>query len=201
MNLLIIDSSNANLSIVVVKDQTVYTNLIRCSLNHSKIITDAVSSLCITAGICLDDVDVFGVCVGPGSFTGIRIGIATVKGYNFAFKKKIVSVNSLEVLSYTVKNSEVKCFVPDGKSGFYFTSFNNHVPSSEFSTLSSQECEKLSKEGDCVTYDDSMNLCMALVEAVKAKIGSGNFNSNPQALYIRKCQAEIEKELKNVSNN
>ena len=55
------------------------------------------------AGLALDDVDVFGVGVGPGSFTGIRIGLSTVKGFTYALGKKAVAFSSLDAIAFGVK--------------------------------------------------------------------------------------------------
>lgn len=55
------------------------------------------------AGLSLDDVDVFGVGVGPGSFTGIRIGLSTVKGFSYALGKKCVAFSSIDAIAFGVK--------------------------------------------------------------------------------------------------
>jgi len=55
------------------------------------------------AGLSLDEVDVFGVGVGPGSFTGIRIGLSTVKGFSYALGKKCVAFSSLDAIAFGVK--------------------------------------------------------------------------------------------------
>lgn len=52
------------------------------------------------AGIRVDEMDVFAVTIGPGSFTGIRIGISTVQGFAKALSKPVVGVSSLEVLAH-----------------------------------------------------------------------------------------------------
>jgi len=52
------------------------------------------------AGVSLENIDVFAVSIGPGSFTGLRIGLSTVKGFAFATHKPIVAVPSLEAFSW-----------------------------------------------------------------------------------------------------
>jgi tRNA threonylcarbamoyladenosine biosynthesis protein TsaB len=51
------------------------------------------------AGVSLENIDVFAVSIGPGSFTGLRIGLSTVKGFAFATRKPIVAVPSLEAFA------------------------------------------------------------------------------------------------------
>jgi tRNA threonylcarbamoyladenosine biosynthesis protein TsaB len=52
------------------------------------------------AGVALADVDVFGVATGPGSFTGLRIGIATMQGLAFAGEKPLIGISSLDALAH-----------------------------------------------------------------------------------------------------
>jgi tRNA threonylcarbamoyladenosine biosynthesis protein TsaB len=52
------------------------------------------------SGYRLSDIDVFAIAIGPGSFTGLRIGLSTVKGFAYATGKPIVSVPTLEALAY-----------------------------------------------------------------------------------------------------
>ena len=52
------------------------------------------------AGVSLDDIDVFAVATGPGSFTGLRIGIATMQGLAFAVDKPLVGVSALDALAF-----------------------------------------------------------------------------------------------------
>src|SRR5690242_705499 len=51
------------------------------------------------AGTSLDEVDVFAVATGPGSFTGLRIGIATMQGLAFAGKKPLIGVSTFDALA------------------------------------------------------------------------------------------------------
>lgn len=203
MNTLIIDASNNNLCVVIEKGKQVFSCFYKCNLNHSKIINQTIEDLCNEAGLALSDFDIFGICVGPGSFTGIRIGIATVKGYNFAYEKKIITVNSLEVLSYTVPHEKVNCFFLDGKDSIYFASYNKNLCVLEPTLIDKQQYDTMINDTtvNSVVYNSLFDPSKALITAVKRKIENNDFTLEPQALYIRKCQAELEKEQKNASAN
>jgi tRNA threonylcarbamoyladenosine biosynthesis protein TsaB len=66
---------------------------------HAETIAPAIRSCCEQAGVKLADVDAIAVDVGPGLFTGLRVGVATAKGLAYAVRKPIVALDSLEVLA------------------------------------------------------------------------------------------------------
>ena len=63
-----------------------------------------IQKLLDDSGITIDDVDGFVVSKGPGSFTGLRIGMATIKGLSFGSNKPYVSVSTLEGLAFSVSS-------------------------------------------------------------------------------------------------
>ena len=71
-------------------------------LTHSATLMPMVEQLLQYAGVDAKDVDLFAVTNGPGSFTGVRIGVATVKGMAMAADKPCVGVSSLEAMAYNL---------------------------------------------------------------------------------------------------
>ena len=69
------------------------------SLQHSEKLMPTVLELCRNAGIETKDIDLFACTRGPGSFTGLRIGMAAFKGMAYAAGKPLVSVSTMEVLA------------------------------------------------------------------------------------------------------
>lgn len=63
----------------------------------SQFILGAVDKLLKDARIKLDDVDVFGISIGPGSFTGLRVGLSFAKGFSYSCRRPLVVVESLKV--------------------------------------------------------------------------------------------------------
>jgi tRNA threonylcarbamoyladenosine biosynthesis protein TsaB len=66
---------------------------------HSKHVTGLIRQLIQVAGVTLDEIDGFAVTRGPGSFTGLRIGISTIKGLAAASGRPLVGISSLETLA------------------------------------------------------------------------------------------------------
>ena len=69
-------------------------------LSHAEHLPGDLMALLDAAGISLDAIDVFGVAVGPGSFTGLRVGIATMQGLAFAMKRPLIGVSALDALAH-----------------------------------------------------------------------------------------------------
>ncbi len=67
---------------------------------HSERLMTEVDHVLRQAGMTISEIDVFGVAIGPGSFTGLRIALSTVKGFSYATGRPIVSVPSLEALAW-----------------------------------------------------------------------------------------------------
>jgi len=103
MRILGIDTSTMFGSVALVEKNALKGEVnIYCHLTHSKRLFPSIDFLLKYLGITLDQIDALGVAVGPGSFTGLRIGISTVKGLAAAQGMKICPVVTLEAMSYKV---------------------------------------------------------------------------------------------------
>ncbi len=98
MILLTLDASSSTASVCVTRDDKVlYEGYLNNGLTHSSFLLPMVEDAMKYAGLDIDAVDVFGCVVGPGSFTGVRIGVATVMG--LAGDKPCAPVDGLEALA------------------------------------------------------------------------------------------------------
>ena len=110
------------------------TNIIKeITLNnaktHSENLMPIISQLLVETSTTLDDIECIACDIGPGSFTGIRIGISTIKAIAEAKKIKIIPVTSLEALSYNVTtNTEYICSLIDARNNNVYCGLfdNNH---------------------------------------------------------------------------
>ena len=132
MYILAIDTTAKTASVCVGKDDngeftplSLWTS--NCGFTHSETLLPMIDSCLSSSGICADDIDTIAVSAGPGSFTGVRIGVACAKGISFGLSAKginhrCVSVSSLEALAENVRNYSgyIICPVMDARrSQFY----------------------------------------------------------------------------------
>ena len=119
MNLLCFDTTSRDASIAVLRDEEIVLeyNFSSCA-DLSAMLIPSLEFLLSSLGMKIENIDLYGVAVGPGLFTGIRIGLATLKGLNFSAAKPIVGVNTLEALAYKFADTK-KTIVPmiDARKG------------------------------------------------------------------------------------
>lgn len=103
MKILSLDTSNRSTSVSILEDKkSIGKIFLNCGLIHSKVIPDIVKDLLDISSFDIKNIDLLAVCNGPGSFTGIRIGLAFMKGISLSIKKPCIGVSSLESLAYSV---------------------------------------------------------------------------------------------------
>lgn len=112
MNILAIDTSAVTASAAIlcdgeIKGQVSFTN----GLTHSQTIMPIIDYCLKGASLCASDIDLFAVAVGPGSFTGLRIGVGTAKGLSYGCGKPCVGVSTLKALAYNIAPTD-KLIVP-----------------------------------------------------------------------------------------
>lgn len=95
------ESSAKAASVALVRDGDLISQYSQCSgLTHSRTLLPMAEDMLKNAELSLDKVDIFAVAHGPGSFTGIRIGVSTVKGLAWALDKPCVGVSTLEAMAW-----------------------------------------------------------------------------------------------------
>lgn len=101
MLILAFESSARAASVALVEDGRLLSQYSQCSgLTHSRTLLPMAEDMLKNAELTLDKIDLFAVAHGPGSFTGIRIGVSTVKGLAWAADKPCVGVSTLEAMAW-----------------------------------------------------------------------------------------------------
>lgn len=103
MRVLGIDTTRKRAKIFILNDDIEYVENINENVKHSEGLFLYLEKALLENRLELQDFDCFAGMVGPGSFTGIRVGMSVIKGFNQVFHKKIIALNVFEVLSERIK--------------------------------------------------------------------------------------------------
>lgn len=197
MSYLAIDTSGKHLTVIIEADGKYYTRFVKdCGVKHSVSLMPAVEEIEKQSGIKIKDVDFIACVVGAGSFTGIRIGVATVKALCFAYGKPALSITSFDTVAYNVKDDAL-AVLDAGHGGYYACGYKNgevdvkpcYLPEEEVLRLEKGRrvlsSEKLDKVGA-----EEVSLLNGLIAAIEAKKKEIIPPDALTPLYIRKSQAE-----------
>lgn len=148
------------------KQQTLGSVVINNKLTHSVTLMPVVSDLLRNSGITTEDIDLFAVANGPGSFTGLRIGISAVKGMAFVASKPCAAVSTLEAMAYNVAVCDgIVCAAIDARCNQVYTAtFLND--NGTVTRLTEEECLKADElaarlseyDGDIILVGDGAQL-------------------------------------------
>ena len=108
MKILGVDSSATAASAAVLSDgKLLSVTFSNTGLTHSQTLLPMIDNSLKTAGLTVTDIDCFAVTNGPGSFTGVRIGVSAVKGLSQPLNKSCMAVSTLEAIAEPLENSGV----------------------------------------------------------------------------------------------
>lgn len=119
MNIVAIDTSGPVAGCAVMTDGEMrFSQIMNCGLTHSETIMPALDNAMQASGLKCADADVFACIAGPGSFTGVRIGICAVKGLAHAVNVPCARIDALEALAMNYYGSDViACPILDARRG------------------------------------------------------------------------------------
>lgn len=183
------------------------------TLTHSETMLPMIKAMLGTAQVKTGDIDMFACAAGPGSFTGVRIGVSMVKGLAFGSSKPCVGVSTLEALAFNLDGfppDAIICPVMDARRGqFYNALFRNGerltpdrcISASELQT----ELECLGAPvyftGDgCVLAHESIKLQTVRDTPERLRCSSGysvaatalrRYNAEPDAVYTDSALSPI----------
>lgn len=119
MRILCLDTSSKFLSLAVAEDHKILSQTHRLlDRKHSLQLVSMIDKILKKAKLSLKKIDGFCVGRGPGSFTGLRIGITAIKGFAFVIKKPVVAIPSLDILAqnaHLLRNQVQICAIVDAR--------------------------------------------------------------------------------------
>ena len=164
MKILGIDTSSSSLSVAVMDNDLLKGEFtLNHKLTHSEQMMPLLDSLLSHLELNMSDIDLIGVSVGPGSFTGIRIGVAAANAMAMALDIPVVGISSLEAMAYTAGETAytiVSTFDAQ-RDRFYFNAYRF-----ENSELKALEAEDVLEKEDLIKKLESYDKVLLLGDAV-----------------------------------
>lgn len=202
MNILAVDTSGTGCSVALYSFGCLLAELnLRKNETHSKHLMSVISSIIQVSGTDISGIDAFAVTKGPGSFTGLRIGMSTIKGLALSMGKNVVGVSSLDALAYgaAVTGHKSICAMIDARKDEVFNAnytCENGVPVK----MSDEELKGLSHLGEGVLKETLFvgSGAYRYRELIMKKAGELAFFADDFFNHIRAAVVALlgEKELK-----
>lgn len=199
MNYLFIDTAEGTRALLCINGKYFYDeNMKRAG---SEILLPMIDGLFSLAGATVSDVDIFGACIGPGSFTGLRIGLTTVKTFSFATGKPCFAVNNLRLNSYNNESGKVISIADAGNRVCYIARYDGEIEVDGAKCVTLEDAKKTVAENPdyAVSTDNKLSTVFEgrsgvgereLKLAAEKHIGSTISQTQLLPLYIRKPQPE-----------
>ncbi|MGN0662859.1 MAG: tRNA (adenosine(37)-N6)-threonylcarbamoyltransferase complex dimerization subunit type 1 TsaB [Faecalibacterium sp.] len=126
MNILAVDTAGKTAGVALLQDDRLrYECYLDAGMTHSETLMPLIDTCLRLCGMRCSDIDVYGVNAGPGSFTGLRIGLATVKGLAFPRETPCAPVSTLEALAAAhIGEGTVLCALDARRAQVYCAAFD-----------------------------------------------------------------------------
>lgn len=190
MKTLAINTTDYNLVVVLNDNDKLFSRVIDTGkTGHSALLMPNIDSVLKEAGLTADNIDAYAVVLGPGSFTGIRIGVSAMTAMSFAVGAKRVGVNAFELLAYN--RGHCVAGIDAGHGNTYIAECEGgEVISTDFA--GADDSAKVAKV-DVWSQDIAPEIVLNAV--VSKKIKAGEFVRVFEPVYLRKSQAERMSEV------
>lgn len=206
MKILSIDTSSKICGVTISDNEKILIHLHNDDeRTHSVKLMPMIDKALKDTNLTLDDISVLAVCIGPGSFTGVRIGIATVKAFADVKNIPVVGVSSLESLAYNVLDcinieNTLVCSLIDAK--------NNNVYCGIYGFTQSNSSDGINNNVICSQIDMLAENIDITISRIKELLNSNNiiFVGDGSEVYLEKIKtnfpnAEFAKSNSNSQNS
>ena len=191
-NFLAVDTSSRYLTVLAKNgEKTALRHLPECAMKHSVILMEEIDRTLREANLSLQNCGYFAAVTGPGSFTGIRIGVSAVKGLALAAGKPIKPVTAFELIAYNVNSAEFSVVIDAAHAHYYVCGYKNGKVSLPPRYVSEQEV--ISLGGELYGFEDlpfSNYKKLAPQNCLLTACERAGISGSVHALYVRKSQAE-----------
>ena len=177
MKILALDTSTNMASVAVMDENMVLGEYsLNQDLSHSENLVPMIKEVLDSLGLKVSDIDLYGVSIGPGSFTGLRISVATVKAFAHLFHKPIVGVSTLEALAFNLPYNNIVVPMIDARRDRVYTGIYSWKDNELISLMKADAVEvdilldKLDKDYKNIVVNGNGSLLHR--ERIREKLGS-----------------------------
>ena len=187
MKILAVDTSSKLCSVAILEDKNLIKKLeLDNGLTHSETLMPLIQQLLNECSLSLNNIDLLVSDVGPGSFTGIRIGVSSCKAFSDSLNIPCVGISSLEVLAYNIQNDGVICSTIDCKNNnCYFALYE--LNSGNYNVLI-EPCAKSVNDVLDLLNSQYYNKCISFV-------GDGIPSEKLHSIYDNNADSEVTKNI------
>ena len=199
MNKIFINTCNDDLTIVLKTDKTLVCKSIQSSAHHNELMLVKIDEILKENSLKIQNVGEFGVVIGPGSFTGVRVGISTIKAFRDALNVRAKSVNNLELLFALSKkqNKDINIVAIAGSRDCFFVARELFGKVYIYErVLNGAELNKLAgsnKVGMYKPHEDVNSFVVQFDPTVMAELFEKSKDENLSPVYYQLSQAEKDK--------
>ncbi len=199
MNYLAIDTSSKNLTVIICKDDKIYKYFDgECGVNHSVRLMPEIEKLVNQTGFDFKKADFLAVSVGAGSFTGIRIGVSTIKAMAFSYNLPALAVTSFDLIAYNEKKAKRLAVIDAGHNGYYVCGYDQTEQVLPPTYIDGEKLKELSNEYELYSSALISGVNTKVVSPVEGFINAIEIKKHFASkdldlivpLYVRKSQAE-----------
>ena len=130
MNILAVDTAGKSAAVAILRDDTLlYETQCNNGMTHSETLLPMIDTALRACGLTMEDIDLLGVTSGPGSFTGLRIGLSVVKGLALPRQIPCAGVSTMAALAYGLASEGTVIGAQDARRGqVYWGAFGHPHP-------------------------------------------------------------------------
>lgn len=199
MNKLIINTANEELEIVLSIGDNVFSKSDKSRSHHNETMLPLLDELLKSHNLKIRDIDELGAVVGPGSFTGIRVGIATIKAFRDSLGIYAKGINNMDYLFHLAKSQDDKIdivAIKGSRDSYFVARLINKVVYKYERNLSLEELKDISKGNKIGMFvaDENLNVYVVKFDPkVLMKCFDDSADENLIPIYYQLSQAENEK--------
>ena len=186
-----IETSTKNCSVSIAKDGIVLAikELNNGNYSHAEVLHPFIADVLKETNLLSNEIDAVAVSKGPGSYTGLRIGVSAAKGLCFAFDKPLISINTLKALSHSI-SIEKGCIVPmldARRMEVYAAVFNENyqqIREIKAEVIDENSFKEELEKGFVYFLGDGSNKCKEIIQHKNALFIDNKFPSSKEMAHL-----------------